>query len=104
MTAKIIDGVAIAREVRIGIAARAAIVKSRGVVPALTVIMVGDDPASAVYVRNKVRACHEVGIKSEVVRLPADVPEDRLLQQIRVLNDTRDIHGILVQLPLPAHI
>ena len=104
MTAKIIDGVAIAREVRIGIAARAAIVKSRGVVPALTVIMVGDDPASAVYVRNKVRACHEVGIKSEVVRLPADVPEEKLLQQIRVLNDAPDIHGILVQLPLPAHI
>jgi methylenetetrahydrofolate dehydrogenase (NADP+) / methenyltetrahydrofolate cyclohydrolase len=104
MTAKIIDGIAIAREVRIGIAARAAILKSHGVLPALTVIMVGDDPASAVYVRNKVRACREAGIKSEVVRLPADVSEESLLSEIRALNDSPDVHGILVQLPLPPHI
>jgi methylenetetrahydrofolate dehydrogenase (NADP+)/methenyltetrahydrofolate cyclohydrolase len=104
MTAKIIDGIAIAREVRIGIAARAAILKSHGVLPALTVIVVGDDPASAVYVRNKVRACREVGIKSEVVRLPADVSEESLLSGIRALNDSPSVHGILVQLPLPPHI
>jgi methylenetetrahydrofolate dehydrogenase (NADP+) / methenyltetrahydrofolate cyclohydrolase len=104
MTAKIIDGIAIAREVRIGIAARAAVLKSHGIVPALTVILVGDDPASSIYVRNKVRACGEVGIKSEVVRLPADESEDSLLAHIRVLNDAPDVHGILVQLPLPPQI
>jgi len=104
MTAKIIDGVAIARSVRVGIAERAGALKARGVNPALTVILVGDDPASAIYVRNKVRACAEVGIKSEVVRLPADIAERQLLERIRVLNDTPSIHGILVQLPLPRHI
>jgi methylenetetrahydrofolate dehydrogenase (NADP+) / methenyltetrahydrofolate cyclohydrolase len=104
MTAKIIDGVAIAREVRIGIAARTAVLKSHGVAPALTVFIVGDDPASTVYVRNKVRACREVGIKSEVVRLSADVSEASLLAMLRDLNDAPDVHGILVQLPLPPHI
>ena len=104
MTAKIIDGIAIAREVRIGIAARAAVLKSHGIVPALTVILVGDDPASSIYVRNKVRACGEVGIKSEVVRLPADESEESLLAHIRTLNDAPDVHGILVQLPLPPQI
>jgi methylenetetrahydrofolate dehydrogenase (NADP+)/methenyltetrahydrofolate cyclohydrolase len=104
MTAKIIDGVAIARQVRIGIAARAAVLKSHGVLPALTVIVVGDNPASAIYVRNKVRACHEVGIKSDVVRLTADETEESLLARIRALNETPGVHGILVQLPLPPHI
>ena len=79
MTAKIIDGVAIARTVRVGIAERARALKARGIEPALSVILVGDDPASAMYVRNKVRACGEVGIKSEVVRLPADILERQLL-------------------------
>ena len=104
MLAKIIDGVAIAREVRIGIAARAAMLKSRGVLPALTVFIAGDDPASAIYVRNKVRACREAGIKSEVIRLQADVSEAFLLARLRELNDAPDVHGILVQLPLPPHI
>jgi methylenetetrahydrofolate dehydrogenase (NADP+)/methenyltetrahydrofolate cyclohydrolase len=104
MTAKIIDGVAIARSVRVGIAERASALKTRGVNPALTVILVGDDPASSIYVRNKVRACAEVGIKSEVVRLPADIAERQLLERIRTLNDMPSIHGILVQLPLPRHI
>ena len=104
MTAKIIDGLAIAREVRVGISARAASLKARGVTPALTMIRVGDDPASGVYVRNKVRACADVGIKSEVVRFPADVSENVLLDRIRTLNESSSIHGILVQLPLPAHI
>ena len=104
MTAKIIDGIAIAREVRIGIAARAAVLKSHGIVPALTVILVGDDPRSSIYVRNKVRACGEVGIRSEVVRLPADQREESLLAHIRRLNDAPDVHGILVQLPLPPQI
>ncbi|HEX5282281.1 MAG TPA: tetrahydrofolate dehydrogenase/cyclohydrolase catalytic domain-containing protein [Micropepsaceae bacterium] len=104
MTAKIIDGIAIARQVRIGIAARAAVLKSHGVLPALTVIVVGDNPASAIYVRNKVRACGEVGIKSEVIRLTADETEESLLARIRLLNDDPAVHGILVQLPLPPHI
>jgi len=104
MTAKIIDGVAIARAVRVGIAERAAVLRDKGVSPALTMIMVGDNPASAVYVRNKVRACGEVGINSHVLRLPADTSEDHLLDCIRKLNANPDVHGILVQLPLPAHI
>ena len=104
MTAKIIDGKAIARDVRVGIAARTVSLKRRGVQAALTVIVVGDNPASAVYVRNKVRACAEVGITSEVVRFPADVPEAKLLAAIQRLNDDPSIHGILVQLPLPRGI
>ena len=104
MVAKIIDGVAIARKVRVGIAARAQALKTRGVDPALTVIVVGDNPASAVYVRNKVRACAEVGIKSEVIRYPVDVAEAELLASIDRLNRAPDIHGILVQLPLPPRI
>src|SRR5882757_1828323 len=104
MTAKIIDGVAIARAVRVGIAERAALLRERGVSPALTMIMVGDNPASAVYVRNKVRACAEVGIHSNVLRLPTETSESHLLDCIRKLNVNSDVHGILVQLPLPAHI
>ena len=104
MSAKIIDGIAIARAVRVGIAQRANTLKARGVHPALTVILVGDDPASSVYVRNKVRACREVGIKSEVVRFAGDIGERQLLDRIRALNETAGVHGILVQLPLPPHI
>ena len=104
MSAKIIDGIAIAREVRVGIAERASALKARGLYPALTVILVGDDPASSVYVRNKVRACREVGIKSEVVRFAADIRESQLFDRIRALNETPGVHGILVQLPLPPHI
>ena len=104
MAAKIIDGLAIARAVRTGIAARAEALKAHGLLPALTMIMVGNNPASAVYVRNKVRACGEVGIKSEVVRLPGDVSEEELLATIRRLNEAPSVHGILVQLPLPPHI
>jgi methylenetetrahydrofolate dehydrogenase (NADP+) / methenyltetrahydrofolate cyclohydrolase len=104
MVAKVIDGIAIARKVRVGIAARAEALRAKGILPALSVILVGDDPASAIYVRNKVRACREVGIRSEVVRLPANVSEGELLDRIRALNEARTVHGILVQLPLPPHI
>lgn len=105
VTAKIIDGVAIARSVRVGIRARAqALIETHGVRPGLAVIMVGDNPASAVYVRNKVRACGEVGIHSEVLRFTAGAPERELLDCIRGLNDDPAIHGILVQLPLPPTI
>jgi methylenetetrahydrofolate dehydrogenase (NADP+)/methenyltetrahydrofolate cyclohydrolase len=104
MVAKVIDGVAIAKEVRVGIAARAAALKARGIQPGLAVIMVGENPASELYVRNKVRACADSGIKSQVIRFAADVSERDLLDCIKRLNRDREIHGILVQLPLPAHI
>src|SRR5215469_4979950 len=104
MVAKIIDGVAIARKVRLGIAERAQALKALGIEPALTVVMVGNNPASTVYVRNKVRACGEVGIKSDVIRFPVEVGERELLDCICSLNDAPGIHGILVQLPLPPHI
>jgi methylenetetrahydrofolate dehydrogenase (NADP+)/methenyltetrahydrofolate cyclohydrolase len=104
MVAKVIDGVAIAKTVRVGIAARAAALKARGIQPALAVIMVGENPASELYVRNKVRACADSGIKSQVIRFAADVSERELLDCITRLNRDREIHGILVQLPLPVHI
>jgi methylenetetrahydrofolate dehydrogenase (NADP+)/methenyltetrahydrofolate cyclohydrolase len=104
MPAKIIDGKAIAKKVRVGIADRAAALKRRGVNPSLVMIVVGNNPASAVYVRNKVRACADVGIKSQVVRYPQETGEKLLLDAIRSFNADASVHGILVQLPLPAHI
>ena len=104
MVAKIIDGVAIAKAVRVGIAQRAASLIAKGVRPSLTVMVVGENPASAVYVRNKVRACGEVGIHSDVVRFPGDATEEDILARIRRLNADSSVHGILVQLPLPVHI
>src|SRR5690606_36843849 len=105
MTAKIIDGVAIARKIRAEIKARAKALTARtGVTPGLAVIIAGDNPASEVYVRNKIRACEEAGIHSRGVRFPNDVTEEQILSSIDLLNRDPDIHGILVQLPLPAHI
>ncbi|HUL42057.1 MAG TPA: bifunctional methylenetetrahydrofolate dehydrogenase/methenyltetrahydrofolate cyclohydrolase FolD [Burkholderiales bacterium] len=104
MTAKIIDGNAIAKEVRAQWKERAERLKAKGVVPGLAVIIVGNDPASQVYVRNKVRACAEAGIYSEKIELPANVSEAALLKKIEELNAKPAIHGILVQLPLPKHI
>jgi methylenetetrahydrofolate dehydrogenase (NADP+) / methenyltetrahydrofolate cyclohydrolase len=104
-TAKIIDGNAVARAVRAGISARAKILLQRhGIQPGLAVIMIGDNPASAVYVRNKVRACADVGIRSEVLRYPATVAEAEVLERIAALNARDDVHGILVQLPIPPAI
>jgi len=104
MTAKIIDGNAIAKVVRAQWKERAERLKSKGVVPGLAVIIVGDNPASQVYVRNKVKACAEAGIYSEKIELPANVSEAGLLKKIEELNANPAIHGILVQLPLPKHI
>ena len=102
MSAKIIDGVAIARQVREGIAARSrALFRDHATKPGLAVIIVGDDPASAVYVRNKIRACGEVGIFSQVVRFAANATDTEIVECIDGLNASPDIHGILVQLPLP---
>ena len=104
MPAKIIDGNAIAKEVRAQWKERAERLKARGVVPGLAVIIVGDNPASQVYVRNKVKACAEAGIYSEKIELPANVSEAVLLKKIEELNANPAIHGILVQLPLPKQI
>jgi methylenetetrahydrofolate dehydrogenase (NADP+)/methenyltetrahydrofolate cyclohydrolase len=105
MTAKIIDGVAIAREIRSGIRRRVETFAARhGIQPGLAVILVGENAASEVYVRNKVRASAEVGIHSEVFRFDSTVAEETLLARIRQLNQSPAIHGILVQLPLPPTI
>ena len=99
--AKIIDGKAISRAIRCEIAEA---VKKMDVKPGLAVVLVGDDPASAVYVRNKKRACEETGIRSESYELPCSTTEEELLSLIGTLNKKSDINGILVQLPLPKHI
>lgn len=104
MSAKIIDGKAVALDVRKKWKQRVAQLKEKGVLPGLAVIIVGDNPASQVYVRNKIKACHEVGIYSELIDLPEDISEALLLSAIERLNDNPSIHGILVQLPLPDHI
>ena len=104
MTARIIDGRALAETLRAELAARARMVAEKGRRPGLDVLLVGDDAASAVYVRNKVRACEAVGIASRTHRLPATISNAELLGRIVELNADPDTHGILVQLPLPPHI
>lgn len=105
MTAKIIDGKAIAAEIRAEVAQGVEELKnSKGITPGLAVVLVGEDPASQVYVRGKEKACQEMGIYSEKHVLEADVSEDKLLELIDALNQNPKIHGILVQLPLPDHI
>lgn len=102
--AKLIDGVAIAKQVRAEVARDAAALKARGVTPGLTVVLVGDDPASAVYVRSKEKACLEAGMNGKTIRLPADTPQADLLALIDTLNADATVHGILVQMPPPKHI
>lgn len=104
MVARIIDGKALAADLRRALAPRVAALAARGVRPGLAVILVGDDPASRVYVRNKARACAETGVDSRHVALPATVDQQELLAAIAALNADPAIHGILVQLPLPPHI
>jgi methylenetetrahydrofolate dehydrogenase (NADP+)/methenyltetrahydrofolate cyclohydrolase len=104
MTARLIDGNALARSIRDDVARRVVALAARGVVPGLAVVLVGEDPASAVYVRNKVKDCGEVGIASTLDRLSADTSEAALLARIGELNADPKVHGILVQLPLPKHI
>lgn len=101
----IIDGKAISAEIRLELAKKAEeLKKARGIIPGLAVIMVGDDPASAVYVRNKEKACAELGFHSELYRLPADSSEKEIAGLIDRLNEDNKIHGILLQLPLPKGI
>ena len=101
MSAKIIDGIAIAQQVRMEWKARTATLRTQGVIPGLAVLIIGENPASQVYVRHKTRACAEVGIHSEVHIFPADASEASVLEKIAALNIDPRIHGILVQLPLP---
>jgi len=104
MAAQIIDGKKIAEEVRAEIRAEVEELKKKGLVPGLAVILVGDNPASQIYVNNKHKACGELGIYSEVHRLPGDTSQEELLGLIDKLNYDKKIHGILVQLPLPEQI
>ena len=104
MTAQIIDGKAIAAEVRREVAARVDGLGTLGVVPRLATVLVGDDPASAVYVRAKRKVCAEAGIAASDHDIDSSVTEGKLLELVDVLNRDPDIHGILVQLPLPPHI
>ncbi|MDG0023960.1 bifunctional methylenetetrahydrofolate dehydrogenase/methenyltetrahydrofolate cyclohydrolase FolD [Trinickia sp. Y13] len=104
MTAKLIDGLALSKTLRAQVAARAAQLTARGHQPGLAVVLVGDNPASEVYVRNKVKACEDNGLYSSYDRYPATLSEADLLSRIDALNRDPRIHGILVQLPLPQHI
>ena len=104
MTAQIIDGKALSAQVRTGVTQRVAALKAQGVTPGLAVILVGDNPASQVYVRNKVKACADCGMHSVLEKYGADMTEAALLVRVQALNADAGIHGILVQLPLPSHI
>ncbi len=104
MTAHLIDGNALAQHWREQVARDCQALQARGVKPGLAVLLVGDNPASQVYVRNKVKACEQAGLHSVLDQLPADLSESDLLARVDALNRDPLIHGILVQLPLPAHI
>jgi methylenetetrahydrofolate dehydrogenase (NADP+)/methenyltetrahydrofolate cyclohydrolase len=103
-TAAVIDGVALSAKLREHVTRRTLALKARGVTPGLAVLLVGDNPASAVYVRNKVKACADSGLHSLLERYDADMTEAALLARIDALNQDPSIHGILVQMPVPAHI
>jgi methylenetetrahydrofolate dehydrogenase (NADP+)/methenyltetrahydrofolate cyclohydrolase len=104
MPAQLIDGKALAAKLRAELGPRVERLKAAGHTPGLAVILVGDDPASAIYVRNKVKACEEAGIRSWRDTLPADTTQAALLARIRALNADPNVHGILVQMPLPKHL
>ncbi|MFZ9553699.1 MAG: bifunctional methylenetetrahydrofolate dehydrogenase/methenyltetrahydrofolate cyclohydrolase FolD [Limnohabitans sp.] len=104
MTARLIDGIALSQQLREQVAARTQALHLHGVQPGLAVILVGDNPASQVYVRNKVKACEEAGFHSLLERYDASLSQPALLEHIARLNLDERIHGILVQLPLPDHI
>jgi len=104
MTAQLIDGIALSKKIRFEVAQRAQALKEIGIQPGLAVILVGDNPASQVYVRNKVKACEESGIRSVMEKYDGSMTELALLERVAALNSDPAVHGILVQLPLPAHI
>ncbi len=103
-SAALIDGVALSRQLRAEVASRTTLLKTQGITPGLAVLLVGDNAASQVYVRNKVKACQESGLHSVLEQYPASTSEADLLARIDALNRDPAIHGILVQLPLPGHI
>ena len=104
MSAQLLDGKVMSDELRVRIAERVAALKGKGVTPGLAVILVGEDPASQIYVRNKEKGCEQVGMHSIAIRLPAETTQAELESHIRALNADASIHGILVQLPLPRHL
>lgn len=104
MAAIILQGKEVAQSIRAELANEVAELKKQGIVPGLTVVIVGDDPASHSYVRGKAKGCEEVGISSEIIMKDADITEEELLVIIQQLNENPNVNGILVQLPLPAHI
>ncbi|MFA5312658.1 MAG: tetrahydrofolate dehydrogenase/cyclohydrolase catalytic domain-containing protein [Methanomassiliicoccales archaeon] len=104
MTAKLIEGNAVAEAIRIELRGRISDLSKHGIKPGLAVIMVGDDPGSAVYVRMKEKECTDLGMNSKTIRLPADTPELKLLDLIDELNADEKVHGLLVQMPVPHHI
>ncbi len=104
MTARILDGKATAAQIRAEVAERVRALSEKGITPGLAAVLVGDDQASRIYVGQKHKACADVGIRSEQIDLPAYVTEHELLATIRRLNRDPEIHGIIVQLPLPAHL
>ena len=104
MSAQLLDGKLMSDELRARIAERVAALKAKGVTPGLAVILVGEDPASQIYVRNKEKGCEQVGMHSVAIRLPAETTQEELENHIRALNADAAIHGILVQLPLPKHL
>ncbi|TQR39765.1 bifunctional methylenetetrahydrofolate dehydrogenase/methenyltetrahydrofolate cyclohydrolase FolD [Lysinibacillus sphaericus] len=104
MSSAIINGKEIGQEIRNSVAERVTRLKEQGLTPGLAVVLVGDNQASATYVRNKQKSCEAIGMFSELIKLPEETTQDALLAQIELLNNREDIHGILVQLPLPKHI
>ena len=104
MTARVIDGAALSARIRAEVGLRAAALTAQGVRPGLAVVLVGSDPASQVYVRNKVAACEKAGLHSVLEQYPVTMTQQELLDRIHALNADPAIHGILVQLPLPKHM
>jgi methylenetetrahydrofolate dehydrogenase (NADP+)/methenyltetrahydrofolate cyclohydrolase len=104
MTAHLIDGNALSKQLRTEVASRVQALKAQGITPGLAVVLVGDNTASQVYVRNKVKACEDSGLHSVLEKYAANMGEAELLARVEALNQDPTIHGILVQLPLPAHI
>lgn len=104
MTSQLINGVELSKQIRLDLQSKVSALSALGKTPGLAVILVGDNPASQVYVRNKVTACEQVGIHSVLDKAPENLSEAQLLEKIEALNQDPKIHGILVQLPLPAHI
>ncbi|HYR36471.1 MAG TPA: bifunctional methylenetetrahydrofolate dehydrogenase/methenyltetrahydrofolate cyclohydrolase FolD [Burkholderiales bacterium] len=104
MAARILDGRSLAAQVRAEVKRKVEALAQRGIRPGLAVLLAGEDPASRVYVRNKVRACEETGVRSELYELPATIGEEALIDRVLALNDDPDVHGILVQLPLPKQV